>query len=367
MTRTARALVAALATAALLTGCAASAAPGSGTPSNAPVADTRPLSALELYPDPRTATGSSTAVIASDTITPVVESPAQSLPVTVTSHDPNADVAVTVSDSSRVLALDMAGSLAATVWGLGLGDSLVGRDMTTKFPGTEDLPVVTSGSHSVNAEGVLALRPTLIITDGSIGPRDVLQQLRESGVTVVFVKNESSFEGAAQLARDVAEVLGVPDAGELLAAEITADVEATISEIAAIAPTTDDARLRVVFLYIRGTSGLYYLFGEESGADRIITALGARDVAGELGWQGMRPVTDEAIVEADPDLILVMTHGIESSGGVDGLLTAKPALALTQAGQNKRVVDMDDAVVLGFGPRSAAVLDALARAFYAKP
>ncbi len=80
----------------------------------------------------------------------------------------------------------------------------------------------------------------------------------------------------------------------------------------------------------------------------------------------MRPVTDEAIVEADPDLILVMTHGLESSGGVDGLLAAKPALALTSAGQNSRIVDMDDSVVLSFGPRSASVLDALARAIYAK-
>lgn len=366
MPRTARVLVAALASAALLTGCAANASPGAEAPTTAPVIDTRPLSEIELYDDPRTATGSSTAVIADDRIEPIVENPAQTLPATVTSYDPTGEISTTVTAASRVIALDMAGSLSATVWGLGLGDLLVGRDMTTKFPGTEDLPVVTSGSHSVNAEAVLELRPNLIITDGSIGPRDVLMQLRDSGVTVVFVKNESSFEGAAQLARDVAAVLGVTEAGEMLADKITADVENTIAEIAAIAPQSDDERLRVMFLYIRGAAGVYYLFGEESGADQLITALGARDVAGELGWEGMRPVTDEAIVEADPDLLMVMTNGIESSGGVDGLLSAKPALALTTAGQNKRIVDMDDAVVLGFGPRSAAVLDALARAFYAK-
>ncbi len=369
MTRRARtrSLVAALAAAALLSGCAATAAPDSSGPDSDTVVDTRPLSELELHPDPRAVTGATTARIADDRIEPVVDNPAPALPVTVTSHDADGAREVTVAKADRVLALDMAGSLSATVWGLGLGDRLIGRDMTTTFPGTEDLPIVTSGSHSINAEGVLALRPDLVITDGSIGPRDVLQQLRESGVTVVFVQNVSSFDGASQLARDVAAVLGVADAGELLAARIAQDVEDTIAAIKAIAPSDPEKQLRVVFLYIRGTAGVYYLFGEESGADELILSLGARDVAGELGWEGMRPITDEAIVEADPDLILVMSHGIESSGGVDGLLQAKPALALTTAGQNKRVVDMDDGVVLGFGPRSAAVLDALARAFYAKP
>jgi iron complex transport system substrate-binding protein len=79
----------------------------------------------------------------------------------------------------------------------------------------------------------------------------------------------------------------------------------------------------------------------------------------------MKPMTDEALVAADPDLVLVMTDGLASAGGVDGLLASKPALALTTAGQNRRFVDMADGVVLGFGPRSASVLDALARAVYA--
>lgn len=366
MTRRARTLAAGLAAAVLLTGCAANAAPTDGGTASEAVIDTRPLHELDLYDDPRSVTGARTAVIADDRIEPVVENPQQTLPVTVTSYDADGEREIVVKKADRVLALDMAGSLSATVWGLGLGDLLIGRDMTTQFPGTEDLPLVTSGAHSINAENILGLRPDLVITDGSIGPRDVLMQLRESGVTVVFVKNESSYEGASQLARDVAAVLGAPEAGEVLAAKIAQDVADTVAAIKAIAPADPEDKLRIIFLYIRGTSGLYYLFGEESGADELIESLGARDVAGELGWQGMRPVTDEAIVEADPDVLLVMSEGIHSSGGVDGLLAAKPALALTTAGQNKRVVDMDDAVVLGFGPRSAAVLDALARALYAR-
>ena len=120
----------------------------------------------------------------------------------------------------------------------------------------------------------------------------------------------------------------------------------------------------MLFLYLRG-SGVYYLFGSESGADVLIDALGGVDVAAEIGLEGLRPMTDEAMVAADPDLILVMSDGLASVGGVDGLLESKPAIALTKAGQHRRFVDMADGDILSFGPRTAAVLDALARAIYA--
>ncbi|MEZ5189655.1 MAG: ABC transporter substrate-binding protein [Schumannella sp.] len=356
-------LCVAIATLALLAGCSA---PGGGEASGpTPVISQEPLAELDLAPDPRAHVGASTALLASDAIDVLDPVPAQQLPVTVTSHDAGGDREVTVSDASRVLGVDLAGSIAATIAGLGYASDLVGRDISTTFPGSEELPLVTSGGHTINAESVLALRPTLIITDGTVGPRDVLEQLREAGITVVFVENEPSFEGAAQLARDVAAALGVAEGGERLAQRITDEVDRKIAEIAAIAPAAPADRVRMVFLYLRGGSGIYYLFGEESGADVLIRALTGVDVAGEIGWEGMRPMTDEALIAADPDLVLVMTDGIESAGGVDGLLASKPALALTTAGQNRRFVDMADGVVLGFGPRSAAVLDALARAVYA--
>lgn len=360
-----RLLVVAAATAvALLAGCAAH-DPSASPAATGSAAQPRPISELDVLEDPRSYEGPSTAVLPDAAIVPVVDEPAQSLPTTAISHDLGGVSEVTVADTSRVVAMDLAGSLAATVWGLGFGDSLVGRDVSTVFPGVEDLPVVTTGGHTVSSEAVIALRPTLVITDGSIGPRDVVEQLRDVGIPVVFVENEASFAGAQQLARDVAAVFGAPAAGEALAARIGDEVERARADIAAIVPVSDTDRLRMVFLYLRGTAGVYYLFGEESGADEIIRALGGVDVAGELGWDGMRPLTDEAMVAADPDLILVMSGGIESVGGVDGLLASKPAIAITTAGAHRRFVDMADGQILSFGPRSAEVLEALARAVYA--
>lgn len=353
----------AVTTLAILVVASCATAPGAST-GETPPADDTPLSQLQVLDDPRSYEGPSTARLVDREIEPVDEEPEQTLPVTVVSHDRAGDVEVVVEDTSRVIALDLAGSIAATVWGLGLGDSLVGRDGSTTFPGADDLPVVTEDGHSINAEAVLALDPTVVITDGSVGPRDVLEQLRSAGVTVIFLDKTSSFAGASAMARHVAAALGVPAAGEALAERIDADVTTTRSEIASFAPE-GDGRLRMVFLYLRGSAGVYYIFGRESGASDLIEGLGGVDVASELGWNDLQPLTDEAIVAADPDLVLVMTGGIESTGGVDGLIEDRPAIALTAAGERRRFVDMADGDILSFGPRSAEVLAALARAVYA--
>lgn len=324
-----------------------------------------PLAELDLAADPRTVQGETTAILSDAEIIPLPGTPVQSLPVTVTSHDREGDVEVTVTSTTRLLGIDISGTIATTIAGLGFADSLVGRDLSTTFPGTAQLPLVTRGGHSANAESILALKPSLIITDGTVGPGDVLLQLRDAGIPLVFIEREPGFADSSSVAIQVAAALGAPAAGEQLAARLQQQIAEKVAEIAAIAPADPARKVRMLFLYLRGNSGIYYLFGEESGADDLITGIGGVDVAGEIGWKGMRPMTDEAMIAANPDLILVMTNGIASAGGVDGLLEARPAIALTAAGQNRRFVDMADGVILGFGPRTPDVLDALARAVYA--
>jgi iron complex transport system substrate-binding protein len=159
--------------------------------------------------------------------------------------------------------------------------------------------------------------------------------------------------------------LGLQDEGTKLAERTAQRVAATETMIAQVAPQEQGDRLRMAFLYLRGSAGVYYLFGQGSGTDSLITALGGIDVATEVGWEGMQPVTDEGLVAMNPDLILVMTRGLESVGGVDGLLSKLPAVAATPAGQKRRIVDMDDTQILAFGPGSPEVLNALAVAIYA--
>jgi iron complex transport system substrate-binding protein len=345
-----------LSAAAAVSGCAAplhgSAADDAATP---PLAEVTPIA------DPLTWEGPSTAVAASEAIDPVTAG-VQDLPVTVTDTQ---GTEVEITDASRILTLDIYGSLSRIVFELGLGDAVVARDTSSGFPEAADLPVVTENGHDLNAEAILEAAPTVILTDTSLGPWDTILQMRDAGIPVVVVDPHRSLDSVDDLIRQVASALGVAERGEALAARTSADIDAKITEIAQVAPSDTAEKLRMMFLYVRGQSGVYYLFGEESGADSLIEALGGVDIAGEIGWQGMRPVTDEALVDADPDLLLMMTGGLESVGGVDGLAEHLPAIALTDAGRNRRVVDMSDTTVLSFGPAAASVLDALAVAIYA--
>ncbi len=352
----------------LLIGALAACAPASleGAAVTVPVAGERPaLAEIDFLDDPRSHEGASTALLESADITAPASAPSQGLPVTFVSQELGDPLEVEITSTDRVMALDMSGSLAATVWALGFGDRLVARDISTTFPGVEDLPVVTGSGHAISPESVLALRPDLIITDGTIGPLDVVLQLREAGITVVFIRETPGLSAPAAMARSVATVLGAPAAGEELARELTDSIDAVYRTVEEKVAALEAEPLRMVFLYLRGGNGIYYLFGEESGSGDLIEALGGVDVATETGWTGLRPMTDEALIAANPEVILVMSGGLDSVGGAEELVSAKPAIGLTPAGQRLRFVEMADSQVLSFGPRTPEVIDALARAIYA--
>jgi iron complex transport system substrate-binding protein len=320
------------------------------------------LASLDLVADVRAATGGSTACLSSDAVAAIADTTPPALPVTVTDAEGRS---VEVADVGRILPIDISGTIAATVFGLGLGDHVVGRDASTDFGGTEDLPIVTKSGHTLNAEAILELAPSVVLTDTSIGPKEVRQQLRDAGIPVVVVSSERRADTVGALIREIAGALGVSSRGEALAERATADIAAAESEIDAVAPRDPADRARMLFLYVRGSANVYYIFGRDSGADSLIDAIGGVDVASEIGWDGMKPMTAEALVSARPDILVMMTDGLASVGGIDGLLERVPALAQTPAGAHRRVVDMADAEILSFGPRTAEIVRALGRAVYA--
>jgi iron complex transport system substrate-binding protein len=344
----------------LLTACATDATTSEPTGEAASAACAAPVLPDEPV-DAAEQTGPATACVAdSDIHSPDPATP--TLPVTVTDAQ---GTEVTVESADRILALDLSGALASTVFALGLGDRVVGRDVSTGFAEATALPLVTQNGHQLNAEAILALDPTIILTDTSIGPWDVVLQMREAGVPVVVLPSQRSMDTLGDVITDVAEALGVPAEGAALASSAEAAVDASTERIERVAADASGERLRMMFLYVRGSANVYYVFGEESGADELIRALGGVDAAAEAGITGMRPLTAEAVVTAAPELVLLMSKGLESVGGVDGLLEAVPALAETPAGEQRRFVDMADHEILSFGPDYSAVVDALGAAIYA--
>jgi len=300
------------------------------------------------------ATGARTAIVDDREPRPITDAPAPVLPTTVRSFD---GVDVTITDVSRIVVADRSGTLAQTVASLGLGDNIVGRS-TAIYPSGEDLPNVTPGGHSLNAEAILALTPTVVLTDTSIGPLAVQEQLRATGVPVVFVDPDHTLDTVATQIEAVAAALGVSAEGAELARRTQAEIDAAIAAV-----PDDHPRPTVAFLYLRG-SAIKMLGGPGSGADALITALGGLDAGTVAGLDSQFvPITSEAMIASAPDVILIMTGSLESVGGADGLAQL-PGIAQTPAGRDGNIIDMDDATLLSFGPETGKVLAALAEALY---
>jgi iron complex transport system substrate-binding protein len=288
-------------------------------------------------------------------VTPIRPAPKPKLPVTVTSADGRK---VTVRSADRVLALNMYGSLAEIVHGLGLGDRMAGRDASTTFAGTEHLPLVTTNGHDLSAEAILRLDPTVVIADAGIGPPEAMEQLRAAGVPVVLIGDEQTLPAIGEHVTAVAEALGVPAAGKALRARIGTEIKAGRTAAAA-----SSKPLRIAFLYLRGTAGVYLIGGKGAGSDALIEAVGGTDAGTAAGLSGFRPLTSEGMINAAPDVILVLTKGLESVGGVNGLVKL-PGIAQTPAGRSRRVVNADDGSLLTFGARTGTTIEALAAAVY---
>ncbi|MBH0779517.1 heme/hemin ABC transporter substrate-binding protein [Nocardia bovistercoris] len=299
--------------------------------------------------------GPATAVLANLDPVPIGPEPTPSLPTTVRSFD---GTDVTVSSADRIIAVDRSGSLAQVVWALGLGPKLVGRSNSASFPSVLQVPNVAGGNGSLNVESVLALRPTVFLTDTTTATPAIREQLRAAGVTVVYFDPKRTMDGVVPQIEAVAAALGVPAAGQALADRTRDEVSAASAAVPA-----QDPPLTMAMLYLRSTA-ITMMAGPGSGGDALIAALHGRDASAVAGLtEPFTAITSEAMIGAAPDVLIVMTDGLKSVGGVDGLEKV-PGIAQTPAGRNKRVIDMSDAVLLSFGPNTGRVIQALNEAVY---
>lgn len=365
-----RPLTAALLTLVLATGAGGLLSCGVGASSNGSAGDAQETSfdaalaalpAADSLPKAASTQGLSFASMVGD-VTPITDSATPSLPVTLTDAD---GVDVTVEDTSRIIPLDISGTLSRTLAGLGLRNNIIGRSVSSMEPSLKDVPVVTQGGHSINAEAVLNLDPSLIILNHSVGPQEAVAQIRDAGIPVVMLEDpEYSPEAVTDPITTLAEVVGLPDEGKKLAARAEKEADEAHDKINELASKVSGGTpLRAAFLYARGDGGVFYILGPDSGTSELIEGLGAVDVAKENGITDMAPANAEALAKLNPDVLVMMSAGFESAGEITGLL-ARPGIAQTTAGHKQRILAIPDSQALSFGPQTGEMLLAAAAALY---
>jgi len=256
-------------------------------------------------------------------------------------------------DAQRVISLG--GSVTEIAVALGAQDRLIARDTTSNYPpGIEDLPDV-GYIRALSPENVLALSPDLIIAEGDAGPPEAVEVLKSAGIPFALMPETHGPDGIPAKIAAVAEALGKVEEGKALSAEVSAGLDAAKARAAAV---TEPKRVLFI-LSLQG--GRVMAGGEGSSAEGIIALAGG--VNAGTGFQGYKPMTDEAVIAAAPDAILMMDREGDLTIA-DAEALSHPALAETPAGKAGRVIRMDGMLMLGFGPRTPEAADALYRALY---
>ncbi|PKP94624.1 MAG: hemin receptor [Alphaproteobacteria bacterium HGW-Alphaproteobacteria-16] len=252
-------------------------------------------------------------------------------------------------DLSRVVCIG--GAITEILYALEQQAKIVAVDTTSQYPPAALREKRSIGyMRAVSAEGVLSMRPTLILAMRDAGPPQVLEQLRASGIPLISIDNTLSPAAVIGRVRQLAALFKAGTQG----ARLTASIDKGFQELAAWR-RTHPARKRVLFV-LSLQNGRPMVAGKGTEADAIITLAGGINAAGAL--DGYKPVSDEALAALAPDAVLAMDH---AGPGIDASALDTPGFRLTPAGRRRALIKMDGSYLLGLGPRTATAALDLAR------
>ncbi|MCX5495068.1 ABC transporter substrate-binding protein [Kaistia dalseonensis] len=262
---------------------------------------------------------------------------------------------VTVGDAKRIVSIG--GAVTEIIYALGAGDRVIARDSTSFYPAEVTQKPDVGYMRALSAEGVLSVKPDLIIAVDGAGPKEAIELLEAAAVPMVVVPEHYSAAGIVEKVTLVADVLGEQEKGKALATRIESQF-ATLD--AALAKIPADQRKKAVFL-MSLASDKPLAAGSGTAGNAIIGLAGA--INPMAGIPGYKPASDEALAAAQPASIIMMNRPGADAPDADKIF-AVPALAATPAAASKALIVMDGLYLLGFGPRTADAARDLAHQIY---
>ncbi|MEM1299712.1 MAG: ABC transporter substrate-binding protein [Pseudomonadota bacterium] len=247
------------------------------------------------------------------------------------------------------------GDLTEIAFALGAGEEVVGVDSTSTHPQAAKDREQIGYVRRLSAEGVLSLSPDLFIAAHDAGPEAAMAQLEAAGVNVQKMPDAASVEDIPAKIVAVGKALDREEAASALANEFATTLRTVEQKVAKL-----DGTPKVLFV-LSVQRGTPLVGGSNTSAQEMIERAGGINAA--TGFEGYKPMSREAIINAAPDVLLMMESHAGRSGGLEAVLEM-PELAMTPAGQSGRAVTMDGMLLLGFGPRTPDAIAELARALH---
>lgn len=232
-------------------------------------------------------------------------------------------------------------AITETVCALGDCDKIVATDRTSLYPAqVQKLPSI-GYRNGINAEGILSLKPTIIIVEKDYVEDALIQQLTSGSIKLVVVDRKYTFDDTKKFILQIGQALGK----EAEAKKLIAKNEAELNEAKALLKRTTTTP-KALCVYNRGAATVSTA-GEETFGE-IIKYVGAVNAVGST--TGYKPLNTEALIAADPEYLVMLSTGFESIGGLEGVLKI-PGVEQTVAGKKKQVIVIESLKLTNFGPR----------------
>ena len=251
------------------------------------------------------------------------------------------------------------------IWALGAEDKVVGVDLSSTYP-PEIKNVQTVGYHrALSAEGILSLHPSAILTDGNIGPPQVVDQIKQLNIPIkTFEAKNDSIDGTKSLIREIGAYFHKEDAAEKLCSKLDSQIAEAFEKVKQF---SDHPRVAVI--HFGRASNVYMVVGKRgegdaAGAGQMVEWAGGEMAVNTDGMQRM--ASPEVIAQANPDVILVTDFGFDRLGGSLDQIKALPGVDTSNAAKNNRIYRVEENVLMYFGPRTGENIEKVADLIHQK-
>lgn len=248
----------------------------------------------------------------------------------------------TAAEAARIVSIG--GTVTEIIYALDGGTRIAAVDTTSLYPPEAQEKPNIGYVRQISAEGVLSQKPDLIIAESGAGPVDSIAILKASGLPFVSIPSPPEIDAIPAKIRAVGEAIGRQSEAGALADKVASELTAIAAKNAAIS----GPRKKVLFA-LSLANGRVMAAGSQTSADAMIKLAGGENAVQSIS--GYKPLTDEAVIAAAPDVVLVMNGG--GTHLTKEQAFALPALAATPAGRNGAFIAMDGLLLLGLGPRAS--------------
>ena len=249
----------------------------------------------------------------------------------------------TTTSAGAMRLISIGGALTEIVYLLKANTQLVGVDTTSIYPAAATRLPNVGYARSLSAEGILALRPTQVLATEDAGPPMVLKQMNDAGIPLTILPSGHQLKDVIDRVSAIGKLVHKTNAAEALASQLRLEWKNTQERVA----NSKYNNIRALFILSQNPSQLM-VGGAKTSADAMIAYAGARNAI--TGFSGFKPLTPEAVIAANPDVILLTDQGVKAVGGINGVLRF-PGISQTRAGKEQKVISLEAMYLLGFGPR----------------